>query len=154
MSAPRAPRHHHPTPGTPPPEGALEQQFDEQGLYGLRAAVTAHIHDYGVPSDVADAVLIVVGELSSNAVRHAGGRGQLRMWHDGVAVYCAISDHGQGIGDPAGAGRSQPPAGALGGRGLWIARELADGMEITSTPEGTTVTTCFRLVPDDPPGQR
>jgi anti-sigma regulatory factor (Ser/Thr protein kinase) len=142
MSAPRAEGL---TSGTPPADhGALEQQFDEQGLYGLRAAVSAHVHHYGVPANVADAVLIVVGELSSNAVRHAGGRGQLRMWRDQDRVYCAVSDQGNGIGDPDRAGRDQPAAGALGGRGLWMTRELADGMEIISSPDGTTVTACFQ----------
>jgi anti-sigma regulatory factor (Ser/Thr protein kinase) len=143
MSTPRAEGL---TPGSAPSQdGALEQQFDEQGLYGLRAAVSAHVHDYGVPADVADSVLIVVGELSSNAIRHAGGRGQLRMWRSSGCVYCAVSDEGDGLDDPETAGRDQPPAGALGGRGLWITRELADRMEITSGPDGTTVTACFRV---------
>lgn len=143
MSAPRA---EGPSPGTPPADAAaLEQQFDEQGLYGLRAAVSAHVHRYGVPDEVADAVLIVVGELSSNAVRHAGGRGRLRMWRDDRSVYCAVSDAGAGITDPDAAGRDRPAAGAIGGRGLWMTRELADGMDIASTADGTTVTACFRL---------
>ena len=139
--------------GAPAPrdtsEVALEQAFDDTNLFALRSAVAAHGTELGLgPHRVADLVL-AAQELAANAVRHGGAtpatpaRLRLGRSHDGVV--CEVGDAGPGMPDPDGAGRQRVAIGASAGRGLWIVRQLADTVEIGSTPDGLTVTATFHL---------
>ncbi|GID30442.1 ATP-binding protein [Paractinoplanes brasiliensis] len=118
----------------------LTQPFTENELYTLRAAVTAHAHAGGVSSAAVDILLIVIGELASNAVRHGGGSGTLRFWHADGLLHCQIRDEGPGIADPELAGREPVPPTATGGRGLWIVRQLCQEVSVESDAAGTIVT--------------
>lgn len=126
---------------------ALDQRFDADALFSLRSAVAAHASDLGAGRAVNDAVL-VAHELSSNAVRHGGGAGRLRLWRAGARLYCEISDAGQGMNDPSHAGTSRPLPSVPGGRGLWIARQLAE-ISIDTGPDGTTITAVLSLTDDE-----
>ncbi len=121
----------------------LDQRFDAGGLVALRAAVAAYAGELGAGARVDDLVL-VAHELASNAVRHGGGRGRLRLWRDDYRVICRVGDGGGGIADADRAGTSLPPPRTAGGRGLWIARRLA-AVRIDTGPEGTTVTAAILL---------
>ena len=92
----------------------------------------------------AEAVVLVVHELSSNSVRHGGGSGRLRMWVNGRALHCEVSDQGPGLSDPGAVGRDLPPHGAPGGRGLWLARRMSD-LQIATGARGTTMTAVVAL---------
>ena len=118
-------------------ETLFEQGFDGDGLYALRSAVAAHAAEVADDSTV-DTVVLVAHELASNAVRHGGGTGRLRLWLAGGALHCEVSDSGKGMPDPGVAGQSLPEPSLPGGRGLWIARHLAE-LRIVSSPAGTTV---------------
>src|SRR5580704_16283973 len=48
----------------------LDQAFDEDSLYALRAAVAAHATQAGLAPGRADDLVIAVHELAANAVRH------------------------------------------------------------------------------------
>ena len=113
-------------PDTPPAEVALEQQFDEDTLYALRSAVAAHANHLGLPAHRLADLVVVAHELASNAVRHGGGAGRLRLWQSADTVYCEVTDAGPGLPDPEAAGWRKVPTEALGGRGLWIIRKLSD----------------------------
>jgi len=128
---------------SPPAEVALRQTFDQDSLYGLRSAVAAHGADLGLPANRVSDMVIVAHELASNAVRHGGGSGQLRVWLLNDTVCCEVSDSGGGLADPAAAGRERVPAEALGGRGLWIIRQLSDTVTIRTGPHGSTITAGF-----------
>jgi anti-sigma regulatory factor (Ser/Thr protein kinase) len=81
--------------------------------------------------------LIVASELATNAIRHGGGTGRLRLWHRDGILFCQVSDHGPGIGDPTTAGTAPPdPAQVDGGRGLWICRHLTADLRIEPGPDG------------------
>jgi anti-sigma regulatory factor (Ser/Thr protein kinase) len=137
-----------PPPGVEAPaDPPLDQPFDADALYALRSAVAAHATELGAGSVVGDAVL-VAHELSSNAVRHGGRCGRLLLWRDGERLYCQVTDSGGGISDPAHAGTSRPPPSVPGGRGLWIARQLAS-IEIATGPTGTTITAALTLRRED-----
>jgi anti-sigma regulatory factor (Ser/Thr protein kinase) len=97
-----------------------------------------------VPEQVTHLV-IVAGELATNAVRHGGGTGVLRLWRDGGQLWCEVTDTGPGILSPATAGTAVPPALASGGRGLWIVRRLATEVRIDSTGYRTTITAALPL---------
>jgi anti-sigma regulatory factor (Ser/Thr protein kinase) len=123
---------------------SLDQLFDADALFQLRSAVAAHGASLGLAEPVLSDLVLVAHELASNAVRHgqADGNdpGRLRLWRDGDVVVCEVSDHGPGLTDPDGVGRMQAPAGAAGGRGLWIVRQVSRDLDIRTGPTGTTVT--------------
>ncbi|OLB74480.1 MAG: hypothetical protein AUI14_23520 [Actinobacteria bacterium 13_2_20CM_2_71_6] len=133
-----------PAPHAPPGQVALDQPIEPDALYTLRAAVAAHASATGLPLRQVEHLVIIASELATNASRYARG-GRLRLWRDGNRVYCQVSDEGPGLPDPDQAAASAPPASAPNGRGLWICRQLADDLEITSGPTGTSVTAAMDL---------
>lgn len=122
------------------PLAALDQVFDEDSLHQLRATVAGCASALGVGPRHGDDLLIIAGELASNAIRHGGGRGRLRLWRTGDTIHCRVSDSGPGLADPGGVGRRRPPPAAAGGRGLWVVRQVAHEVRIDVGPTGTTVT--------------
>ena len=80
---------------------------------------------------------LAVHEIASNSVRHGGGSGRFRVWTEADAVSCEIADAGR-ISDPL-VGRVAPGLTAEGGRGVWLANQLADLVQIRSSADGTTV---------------
>ncbi len=116
----------------------FDRHFDGIDLYELRAAVSGHVA--GVAAErVGEAVVLIAHELCSNAVRHGGGSGRIRIWSDAGNIYCQVIDEGPGLSDPDDAGRTLPPPTLPGGRGLWIARTMSE-VHIDAGPAGTTVT--------------
>jgi anti-sigma regulatory factor (Ser/Thr protein kinase) len=84
---------------------------------------------------VADLVL-AVNELASNSIEHGAGAGVLRMWHDDSGVVAEVFDGGHM--DVPFAGLTLPPPQGERGRGLWLASELCDVMQVWSDPAGGT----------------
>ena len=144
------------TPWTAPvlrgtsPHG-LDQAFDEGALYQLRSAVAAYATALGADGSTCDDLLIIAGELANNAIRWGGGRGRLRLWRDGQTVLCRVSGAGPRLADLDQAGRQAPPVAAVGGRGLWLVRQISDRVDIDAGPNYTAVTAAVHL---DPPGSR
>src|SRR5271168_5559292 len=64
----------------------LQQAFDADSLYALRAAVAAHGLEAGLSPGRADDLVIAVHELAANAVRHGAGHGALRVWTTGHSL--------------------------------------------------------------------
>jgi anti-sigma regulatory factor (Ser/Thr protein kinase) len=126
-----------PQPSVPTEEVCLDLPFDSDGLYVLRASVAAHAGYLGASTQVVQRALIVASELATNAVRHGGGRGRLRLWVADGRLYCQVTDSGRGLADVM-AGIERPEPTAPGGRGLWISRQLVDEFAIDSGPDGTT----------------
>jgi anti-sigma regulatory factor (Ser/Thr protein kinase) len=127
-----------PTRGGVP--SALYLVFDSGMLPELRLQVHAHACRAGMPGDQAAEVVLAVHELAANAIRHGRGTGRLRVWDRAGALHCQVDD-----GDPPG---PQDPAlvswlPGLAGHGLWVARHVADQMQIASGPRGTRVTVTF-----------
>src|SRR5690349_8525768 len=63
----------------PGPPVLLDLGFNDDNLYGVRAAVAAHVSEVADDRTV-DTVVLIAHELASNAVRHGGGAGRLRLW--------------------------------------------------------------------------
>src|ERR1700691_2580517 len=91
-----APGDTQPARGNPSSQGRqiLDQAFDADSLYALRAAVAAHASDAGLPPGRADDLVIAVHELAANAVRQGAGHGRLRIRRSDQALLCEISDDG------------------------------------------------------------
>ena len=122
---------------TPP---ALDLAFDSGMLSVLRARVHVHACRAGMPGDQAADVVLAVHELAANAISHGGGSGRLRIWGLAGVLHCQVDD-----GDPPAPGDpvllSWLPE--VTGHGLWVARRVADQMQIASGPRGTRVTVTF-----------
>jgi anti-sigma regulatory factor (Ser/Thr protein kinase) len=84
-------------------------------------------------------LVIAVGELAANTVRHTPGTGIVRVWGTPVEVICEMRDSGH-IRDSL-AGRRRPAADAAGGHGLWVVHQVCDLAEMRTGSSGTT----FRL---------
>ena len=80
---------------------------------------------------------LAVHEIATNSVRHGGGSGRFRAWIASDAVSCDVVDSGH-IDNPL-VGRIAPDLTAEGGRGIWLANQLADLVQIRSSADGTTV---------------
>ena len=142
----------------------LEQRFDGDSLYALRAAVAAHGSQAGLSDGRTRDLVLVVHELAANAVRHGAGHGRLRLRATRDAVRCEVTDGPAGSPDtdgaaPPGANGAGPEARAAGamtsgaaamwriepGHGLWLVRRVADEASVQSGPSGTVATVSFRL---------
>jgi anti-sigma regulatory factor (Ser/Thr protein kinase) len=83
-----------------------------------------------------------VHELVVNAVQ-AAGRARVSEWQEAGRAVWQIQDSGPGLSDPT-AGYVLPVDALESGRGLWIARSLADDSSVRSTRHGTTIQLMFR----------
>jgi anti-sigma regulatory factor (Ser/Thr protein kinase) len=120
---------------------ALNQAFDSDSLYSLRAAVAAHGSQAGLSDGRTRDLVLAVHELAANAVRHGAGQGRLRLWAADDAVRCEVTDQGApGETDAADAARWQ----AEPGHGLWLVRQIADSASVQSGVSGTVAAIIFR----------
>ena len=114
-----------------------ERTFGLRRLPATRRWVGHHAVRAGVPDARVGDLLVAVNEVASNSVRHGGGSGTIRVWSSDDGLVCEVSDAGQ-IDDLL-VGRQQPPVSQASGRGMWIANQLCDLVQLRSGPEGTTV---------------
>lgn len=116
----------------------LAVAFDRQAITGTRHAVGRCAAAVGLFGARLDGFVLAVNEIMTNAVRHGGGRGRLRLWRAAGTVSCEVRDEGRAV-----AGRLEPgelpPTTATGGRGLWLARQLCDEVEVETGVAGTVV---------------
>lgn len=122
----------------PEPRGVLASlAFDEAHLAAVRSAVSRHAARAGFTSEPISDLLQAVNEVATNSVRHGGGSGHLRIWLDGEVLICEIRDGGQ-LTDPL-ADRRPPQRDAPVGRGLWMANQLCDLVQVRAFENGTTI---------------
>lgn len=114
-----------------------ELTFGPSRLGPLRAVVTAHAARFGLGRDRAGDLVLAVHEIAINSLLHGGGHGAFRLWREARSLVCEISDQGQ-ITDPL-AGRREPALDRSGGRGLWLANQLCDLVQIRCFPTGSVV---------------
>jgi anti-sigma regulatory factor (Ser/Thr protein kinase) len=122
----------------PPPAAPPETlAFGLGELPEVRARVTAAAERAGMePVAVADLVT-ATSELAANSIAHGGGTGVLRLWIDDGRLLAEVEDRGR-IEEPL-VGRLRPGITQEGGRGLWLANQLCDLVQIRSGEWGTVV---------------
>lgn len=129
---------------------ALDQPFDGDSLYAVRAAVAAHAGETGIPAERIGDVVLAVHELAANAVRHGTGHGRVRLWTTGDRIRCEVTDAGV---PPAAADGDRPDASSRvaarwpveHGHGLWLVQQVADQSRVESGPSGTVAVVTFRF---------
>jgi serine/threonine-protein kinase RsbW len=117
----------------------LTEVFDHSRVTALRHAVTSCAGAGGLSGDRLDDFVVAVNELLTNAVRHGGGQGRLRLWRTDDRLVCEVSDAGDGLGTHRVDPENRPRLDTPGGWGLWLAGELTDAMEIETGTNGTLV---------------
>lgn len=118
-------------------------------LSEARRLTMGALERWGLSERAGDAAL-VISELAGNALRHGTGPVELilrrKPTSGGPAVICTVKDAGKWRGtDVPDRDEIESDLDAEGGRGLFIARELADSL-IVRAPRyraGTTVTATF-----------
>ena len=91
----------------------------------------------GSPRNGGRALVLAVHEVAANSVAHGHGRGTLRVWRDPTEVVCEVRDDGR-VADPL-VGRARPGLNGEGGRGLWIANQLCELVQLRSFATETVV---------------
>lgn len=124
-------------PRSPPPPPSAEVVEGVEDLAAARGFVLDRAVRSGVDPEGAVALGIATNEVVTNAIVHGGGAVRLSVWSADGGFTCQVEDEGRGIADPFAGYRT--PRERIGGRGLWIARQLVDLMEILPTERGTTV---------------
>jgi anti-sigma regulatory factor (Ser/Thr protein kinase) len=119
----------------PAPLGAPELGFDRDTLQTLRSVVGLEAAEAGLPDERATDLVLAASELAANSVRHGGGYGRAWIWREPDAVLVEIVDGGL-LEEPL-AGRVRPAPSQDSGRGLWIANQLCDLVQIRSGGRGT-----------------
>jgi anti-sigma regulatory factor (Ser/Thr protein kinase) len=120
-----------------PPSPPSEMAFDIDTLRAVRGMVSRHAARAGMSADRAGDLILAVDELATNSVRHGGGRGVLRVWHEGRALICEVHDRGR-IDEPL-VGRRFPSTDQPGGFGVWLVNQLCDLVQMRSLPGGNVV---------------
>ena len=104
---------------------------DEVRELVIRQAVAA-----GLDEERVWAVGLAVQETAA-AVSRGSGAGTLRVWVEPEALVCEVNDPGQ-VEDPM-AGRRRPEPSQPDDRGLWLANQLCDLVQVRSTSAGATI---------------
>ncbi|MGC4771546.1 ATP-binding protein [Micromonospora sp. DT44] len=132
---------------TPPSiEGVLllVVAFTAELVPEVRHTLTAAVARAGLAGDEGEDFVLAVHELVTNAVRHGGGSGELRLHRQPGRLTCQVSDHGGGTSADVPA---LPNANVPGQRGLWLAHHLTGGLTLDTTPHGLTATVSAPLGP-------
>lgn len=121
----------------PPPLDAPEFGFDGTTVPNLRAIVGVEAAEAGLPDHRTADLVLAAGELAANSVIHGGGTGTARVWREPGALVTEVHDAGR-MEQPL-VGRVRPQPTQAGGRGLWIANQVCDLVQIRSGRGGTRV---------------
>lgn len=124
-------------PLPPAPLSAQATSFDFASLARVRALTRDAACSAGCSDEQAAELVLAVNEVATNSITHGGGQGTLSLWQSGETVVCEVSDRGRNV-DPL-AGRRRPRPEALGGRGLWIANQVCDLVQLRVFAAGGVV---------------
>jgi anti-sigma regulatory factor (Ser/Thr protein kinase) len=112
-------------------------------LVAVRKLVQRWVERQGMTGLAHYRFVVAVNEITTNAVRHGGGRGRLALWCVDDQIYCRVSDGGGGMPDRL---RTEPPSPRTPhGRGLWLARAGCDRLTVRREGGGTAVTLSVRV---------
>ena len=116
----------------------LEFAFGAENLKAARDVVAGFATGAGVGALLAADLVTVANELATNCVLHADGHGVLRLWEQDGRLVCEVRDRGRFDDQPL-VGRERPALEQVSGRGLWVANQLCELVQIRALPTGTVV---------------
>jgi anti-sigma regulatory factor (Ser/Thr protein kinase) len=121
----------------------IELRFTCDELGTLRSTVARFAADVLRCRDRLDDLVLAANELATNSIYHGGGEGTLRLWREDETLLCEVTDRGE-FAEPL-VGRVFPAPDQWSGRGLWLANQLCDLVQIRSMPTGSVVRLHMRL---------
>jgi anti-sigma regulatory factor (Ser/Thr protein kinase) len=124
------------------PAWRREMPFDAGSLRSVRTFVSGQATGAGLGGARTSDLVLTVNELVTNSVRHAGGQGVLRTWQEDDLLICEVADGGR-IDEPL-LGRERPPTDREGGRGLWLANQLCELVQVRTFATGSVVRVLMR----------
>jgi anti-sigma regulatory factor (Ser/Thr protein kinase) len=119
----------HARPLDAPPARAEALRFDDRPA-PAREFATARAAAVGLTGRALDDLRVAVSEILTNAIVHGERPHMVHVWRDDGRVVCEVSDGGGGIESPL-TGFLVPDRALPGGRGVWIARQLCDLVEVS-----------------------
>jgi len=111
-------------------------------LGGLRRRLRRWSAGCGLADQDIDDIVIAVDEIATNALEHGQPPACVRGWTSPDALFVQVEDQGR-ISIPATTGDHRPSTDARRGRGIWMARHLAEVLTTHSGFAGTTVAMRF-----------
>lgn len=117
----------------PRPESTWRFPWDPLSVRLARQQVADRLRELGRPDRIGD-VTLVVSELASNAVLHAGTDFELQLDVTSNGIRIEVHDGAGGVPQPKG-----QEAGGVGGRGLLIVASIASIWGTTATSSGKCV---------------
>jgi anti-sigma regulatory factor (Ser/Thr protein kinase) len=120
-----------------PPAPTDWYPFGPGDLADVRQRVIGRARRAGMAEGRLADLVVAVNEIAANSLRYGGLRGELRIWEDSGSLICEIRDSGS-FTDPL-VGRRRPSLQAGGGRGLWLANQLCDLVQIRALEHGSLV---------------
>jgi anti-sigma regulatory factor (Ser/Thr protein kinase) len=128
-------------PLRPAPKDAVGMQFCQDDLAGVRDLARRLAALTGLDASRTADLVYALNEVATNSVRHGGGNGTLLFWEDSGSIVCEVRDRGRYDNPLA----DRERAGSLGPRGLWLANQLVDLVQIRSDLTGTVVRLLLRV---------
>lgn len=106
-------------------------------LERIRARLSDTAAGLDMPSDRIDELSVALSEVATNAIVHGSGAATISIASSETALIVEVRDRGTGLSGqlPSTVPHPTHPSG----RGLWLARQLTDGLDIDSSTSGTTV---------------
>ena len=122
-------------PLRPRPTNAERLDFDDS--IQPRRFVEQHAQAAGLDEERGEDLRLAVHEVCANSLRHGPGHGTIHAWHTRAHLVIEVNDTGI-ISNPL-AGRTRPKPDQTGDRGLYLAHQTCDLVEVRSSLTGTTV---------------
>ena len=119
----------------PRPPARAEHLAYRGDLRPVRDFVSRFAQRSGLDPDRAADLVLAVGELAANTLRHTSGGGVVSAWRAPGEVICQVTDQGR-ISDPL-VGRRRPPDAS--GLGIWVVHQVCDLVELRTGRNGTAV---------------
>lgn len=125
----------------------------EASTPGDLAAVRRHVFDASelarLDGERAGGLAVAVNEIVTNAIRHGVPPATITIRLTSSALLVAVHDHGTRFRAPevyAQHRRAERPGlERTSGRGLWLAAQLCDRLDLDTGADGTTVTLVMNL---------
>jgi anti-sigma regulatory factor (Ser/Thr protein kinase) len=122
---------------SPVPEGAMRFSVTGSTIGLARRNMQLQAMAFGLGVSATDDLISAAHEVIANSLLHGGGRAGVSLWVEDAFMICEVTD--RGLFDEPMAGRVHPPSHGMGGRGLWMANQLCDLVQVRSRIDGTVV---------------
>jgi anti-sigma regulatory factor (Ser/Thr protein kinase) len=135
----------------PVPAHAQRVDFGHDELSLVRGLAVRIAEASRLDREATEDLALAVHEVATNSILHGGVLGGLWFWEEPDAVVVEVRDSGF-IDDPL-VGRRVPDLMDETGRGVWIANQLCDLVQIRSSEAGTQVRLRMWTPPRQPAGR-